>query len=313
MRRLLLAAAGLIAAAMFAAFSAPAAPRPGDFPDAQIEHLSIPHPDAAVDMRVTVIRPRRAGPFPLALINHGSSEDAGWRAAHEVPAYKALVKLLLAQGYAVAIPQRPGHGRTGGPYLEGIGQCDGADFARSGHVTARAIFAVVQHLRAQPFVRNGRVVLIGHSAGGWGALALASRFPEMVESVVVFAGGRGGRSHDMANTNCAPQNLIAAAGDFGRTTRVPSLWSYAENDSYFGPALAKAMADAYRAAGAPLDFRMLPPVGAEGHFAIELDAAAKIWLPIVDRFIRRHRASSPVLSVTRRAPQAASFLPQGRS
>jgi hypothetical protein len=55
---------------------------------------------------------------------------------------------------------------------------------------------------------------------------LASRYPDLVESVVNFSGGRGGRSYGMANKNCAPERLVEVAGDFGRTTRVPTLWLY---------------------------------------------------------------------------------------
>ncbi len=61
-----------------------------------------------------MFRPPGAGPFPLAVINHGSTQNALQRAQYRTPEYRALTEWLVAHGYAVAVPQRPGHGKTGG-------------------------------------------------------------------------------------------------------------------------------------------------------------------------------------------------------
>ena len=46
------------------------------------------------------------------------------------PEYRALAGWLVANGFAVLVPERPGHGATGGKYLEDQGGCDEADYAR---------------------------------------------------------------------------------------------------------------------------------------------------------------------------------------
>jgi dienelactone hydrolase len=253
--------------------------------------LRIPFPGTAILMRTRVARPSGDGPFRLAVISHGTNEDGAVRAQHVLPKYQAMVSLLVRRGYAVAVPQRPGHGETGGPYFESAGDCDFAEFAAAAHATAASIRVVVEYMRQQPYVRRSRAVLVGHSAGAWGSLALASRYPDLVESVINFSGGRGGRSYGIANKNCAPERLVEAAGDFGRTTRVPTLWLYSSNDSYFSPELARRMADAFRAAGGRVDFQVLPPFGTEGHFAIELSEAAPVWQPLVDAFLRKNQTS----------------------
>jgi hypothetical protein len=51
--------------------------------------------------------------------------------------------------------------------------------------------------------------------------------------VITFAAGRGGRVGGKPNNNCAADRLIAATGGFGRTARVPMLWIYIENDTFF--------------------------------------------------------------------------------
>ena len=83
----------------------------------------------------------------------------------------------MARGFAVLVPERPGHGATGGRYLEDQGGCDEADYARR-RATADAIAAAAGFVRKQPFIRQDGMVIVGHSAGGWGALALAGERPE---------------------------------------------------------------------------------------------------------------------------------------
>ena len=41
------------------------------------------------------------------------------------------------------------------------------------------------------------------------------------------------------------------------------LWIYTENDSYFPPSLSRRLADAFRAAGGTVDYRLLPAFGAD--------------------------------------------------
>jgi pimeloyl-ACP methyl ester carboxylesterase len=144
-------------------------------------------------------------------------------------------------------------------------------------------------LLRQPFVKKQRVLLVGHSAGAWGALALASQDMQaknaVVAGVINFSGGRGGRSYGIANRNCAPDRLVSAAAAYGRTTRAPTLWLYAENDSYFPPALSRRMADGFRAAGGLVDYRLLPPVGDEGHALIYSPDAIRYWAPVAEKFL----------------------------
>jgi ABC-type phosphate/phosphonate transport system substrate-binding protein len=70
-----------------------------------------------------------------------------------------------------------------------------------------------------------------------------------VQAIITFAAGRGGRVDGKPNNNCAPDTLVEATRSFGKTSRIPTLWIYAENDTYFGPDLAKRMYEAFTAAG----------------------------------------------------------------
>ena len=156
---------------------------------------------------------------------------------------------LSARGFAVLVPERPGHGATGGRYLEDQGGCDEADYAKAGRATADSIAAALDFMRGQSLVRPDGVVIVGHSAGVWGALALAGQNPHALAAIVAFAPGRGGHANDLPNRVCAPHTLISAAAEFGKSARVPVTWLVAANDTYFAPALSRQMADAFRAGG----------------------------------------------------------------
>jgi dienelactone hydrolase len=240
-------------------------------------------------MVTTVFRPKGAGPFPLVIVNHGSTQNAAQRAASPPPSYNTLSQWFVQRGYVVAVPQRPGHGKTGGPYLEEQGDCVHADFARAGRGTADSIETALRYFTGQPYVQRDGVVIVGQSAGGWGALALEGRKPQGVAAVIVFAPGRGGHSNDRPDNNCAPNRLVGTAGQFGRTARIPTLWIAAENDSYFGPALSRRMVDAYRAAGGIVEYRLLPPYGKDGHALITMKEGEKVWGPLIENFLAKVR------------------------
>jgi dienelactone hydrolase len=246
----------------------------------------IPAQDGSTLMWTTVFRPPGAGAFPLAVINHGSTQNALQRAGYGVPEYRGLTEWLVAHGYAVVVPQRPGHGKTGGPYYEDQGSCANADYRKAGLGTATSIAATIDFMIRQPFIRKTGVVAIGHSAGGWGALALASQHYPSLKAVVVFAAGRGGHINGEANHNCAPDRLVESARYFGQRTLIPTLWIYAENDEYFGPDLSKRMVEGFRMAGGRAEYHLLPPVSTAGHNLIRAREAVPLWAPLLEKFLK---------------------------
>src|ERR1700721_2414837 len=90
----------------------------------------------------------------------------------------------------------------GGKYLEDQGGCDEADYSHSGHATADEISAALNYLRGQSFIRPDGAVVLGHSAGGWGALALAGADMSGVAAIIAFAPGRGGHANDFPHQVC---------------------------------------------------------------------------------------------------------------
>jgi len=85
--------------------------------------------------------------------------------------------------------------------------------------------------------------------------------------------------------NCAPRSLVEAAAKYGATARVPMLWIYAENDSFFEPSLAKRMAEAYDSAGGKATYRPVGAFGRDGHGLAGSGNGSSVWSPLVESFL----------------------------
>ena len=258
----------------------------------RMQQWLVPSPTMDVAAHALLFRPPGDGPFRLAVIAHASTQNVLRRAQMSQPEYRALAGWLVARGFAVLVPERPGHGATGGRYLEDQGGCDEADYISAGRATADVIAAAAGFVRKQPFIRQGGMIIVGHSAGAWGALALAGEDPRDVSAIIAFAPGRGGHAHDLPNKVCAPHTLISAAAEFGKAARVPVTWLVAANDSYFSPELSRRMADAFRSGGGKVEFRVLAASGSEGHWLAESEAGVGIAGPELDRALKRPRPTA---------------------
>jgi dienelactone hydrolase len=225
-------------------------------------------------------------PAPLMVLNHGSPANSGQRPTMKPYACDSEpAAWFLARGYVVAMPMRRGYGETSGPWLEEYGRCSNPDFYRGGLPAAEDMNSAVQYLEKLPYVQAGRTVIVGQSAGGWGSLAYSSQNPEGVIAMINFAGGRGGWAGNQPNTNCVPDRLLAGAGKYGETARVPTLWLYTQNDSFFAPEISRGMHARYTAAGGKAEFHLLPPWSQDGHGFMSARGAAAIWGPLVEHFI----------------------------
>lgn len=262
---------------------------PGEAPVATdgdyVEHrLAVPVAGREIFTRLCL--PRGGATQPLVLINHGSPSEAQRPRQNAASCWSEPVRFFLARGHAVGLPLRRGYGVNGGPWVETYGRCDAPDYRAAGLTTADDIQAALAVLSARPDVPRGPAVIIGQSAGGWGAMAMASRNPPGVRAYVNMAGGRGGRRYDQANNNCSPDALVRAAGEFGATARAPMLWVYTANDSFFDPVLAARMHAAFTRAGGQARLVALGQFGRDGHSLFYGSGGAAIWGPVMAEFLR---------------------------
>jgi dienelactone hydrolase len=246
----------------------------------------VPTPDSARLAHAFLYRPPGDGPFRLAVIAHASTENAIRRAQSPEPEYRALAAFLVSRGFAVLVPERLGHGATGGSYLEGQGDCERPDYDKAGRETGQQIAFAVQAIRRQAFVLKDGAVVIGHSAGGWGALAVAGRWLSGVARIIVFAPGRGGHADDEPGKVCAAESLIKTAEGFGARARIPVTWLAADNDSYFPPKFSRELADAFHRGGGKVNFVVLGAVGSEGHAMAETEEGINMASGELDRALK---------------------------
>src|SRR5215813_5066391 len=237
-----------------------------------------------------VVRPVGDGPFPLAIMNHGVSMDPVQRIFFPLVEFRDAAMWFARRGYMVVAPSGPGYGAAAveapeaglfSVFFSKVGKCSNPNFRDAGLAKAQLNLWIIEYMSTLKVVVPNSVIVVGQSAGGWGSIALSSRNPLQVKAIIVFAGGRGGRLGGKPNSNCAPDKLVEATGEFGRTSRVPMLWIYIENDTYFGPELSKRMHAAFTAAGGNAQYHLFPPHGSEGHFFIDAPDAVAIWSPLV--------------------------------
>jgi dienelactone hydrolase len=267
-----------------------------------------------LELETTFYKPEGAGPFPVVVINHGKAYGEPRFQARYRPAVAA--RYFLQRGYAVVVPMRQGFSRSSGNYIGG-----GCNVESNGRAQADDVRAALDYVVAQPWADRERLLVIGQSHGGWTTLAFGAQPYPGVKGLINFAGG-------LKQEQCAGWEsvLARAAGSYGRETRLPSIWFYGDNDSYFSTSTFRAMFEQYVAGGAPAQLVAYGLFGTDSHALFGARAGAAIWQPEVTRFLERiglpsqpraefaqygnTRALTPVPAATRFAPiEDAARLP----
>ena len=226
-----------------------------------------------IELETTVYKPDGAGPFPVAVINHGkASGDPRFQARYR-PAQAA--RYFLQRGYAVVVPMRQGFSKSGGSYIGG-----GCNVESNGRVQAQDVKAVLEHLATQDWADRDRVVVVGQSHGGWTTLAFGLQNDPGVKGLVNFAGGL--RQEGCPNWKEA---LAGGAASYARGTRLPSLWFYGDNDSYFDPPTFRAMHEQYTAAGGQAKLVAFGNFGPDAHHLFGSRTGSAIWQPEMNVFL----------------------------
>lgn len=220
----------------------------------------------AVELETTLFKPAGDGPFPVVVVNHGMADMPN----RLQPRYRPLpaVREFLQRGYVVVVPMRQGFSNSGGATVG-----EGCDIAGSGDAQAEDVMAVVAWLDKQPWADTTRMLMLGQSHGGLTTLAYARKPHPGFKVFVNFAGGLR-----YVTRNCDTDKALKSAyAAYGAVTRVPSLWFYGANDSYFPPATITPAFEAYVAAGGPAEMVAFGAFGTDAHAMFGSYRGLDIW------------------------------------
>ena len=112
------------------------------------------------------------GQFPLVIISHGNG------GSHLI--YRSISTFLAKHGYIVAMPKHFGNNRNNNSLENTVSNLQ---------YRPRHISLVIDELLAAPWCKEriapGKIAMIGHSMGGYTALALAGGIPRSLEGQVI--------------------------------------------------------------------------------------------------------------------------------
>ena len=271
-------------------------------------HEEIAHVEATVrlldgtthtgNLVITHFRPDGPGPFPVVVFNHGRapvirSDPVRWR-------MPVLARYWTRRGFAVVVPTRIGYGEAGQTIdPEASGACATANFRPVLDNMTAQIARTVEFARTLPWVDRDRVVLTGVSYGGFATIAATARDIPGVVAAVNFVGGLGGNPQVRPGAPCQAHRVAALAAEFGGKSRVPMLWLYADNDTYWGKEWPRRWFDAFTRAGGQAQSASFASIGEDGHKL--MSGGFPLWRPVVDRFMgslgfRQPAAASPLVA-----------------
>lgn len=229
-----------------------------------------------VVLETTLYLPPGVGPFPVLIMNHGKA--GGDPHLQERDRFVAISREFVRRGYAVIIPMRTGFAHSGGHYLD-----TACNMTQNGQMQADDIAGVVAYLGQQPWADRTRILIGGQSHGGLAALAYGSRDVTGIRGLINFAGGlRSDAGH--CDWKAA---LVQTFTQYGATSRVPGIWFYGANDSFFNPALAAALYHAFTGAGGNARLIAFDAFRQDAHMLGGSREGVRIWWPETERFLTR--------------------------
>ena len=262
----------LAAALALAALWATAVPARAQDLDARLGEAVLMLPSGGFtepELEVTVYRPPGDGPFPVLVINHGRASGNAKLQPRYRPSLAA--REFVQRGWVVVVPMRQGFSQSGGSEISA-----GCNVHSNGLQQARSVRRTLDWLGSQPWADVSRNVVLGQSHGGLTTLAYGTAPHPGTRLLVNFAGG-------LRQESCTAwqQNLVRAIGDYGAETRLPSLWFYGDNDSYFPPFVWRGAHERYTQAGGRADLVAFGNFGSDAHSLFGSRSGVPIWLPKV--------------------------------
>ncbi len=232
---------------------------------------------------LVVKRKGAEGKLPVALIAHGKPATDGRMLDDRTVNYVRQARDLARRGYLAVVTMRRGYGASDGPAPVQL-SCGSPSLLGRFASEADDLQATLAAVAKRPDADPARMIAIGVSAGGAAVAALSARNPPGLVGVVNVSGG-------LRFPSCPKEDLLVAAfKDYGSKSRVPQLWIYAKNDSFFPSELVERMQSAFLDGGGDLKLVMFDADERyDGHAIFQHTGGRAKWLPQMDAFLRFHK------------------------
>lgn len=212
--------------------------------------------DKQIQLETVIFKPSGDGPFPLAVINHGSTGNG-----RDANSFKNtwvntwLADVLNEYGYIAAFPQRRGRGNSTGLYDEGFQEdrsegysCNSAISIAGAERALEDLNAAIAALQGEDNINSDSVLLAGQSRGGALSIAYAGMYNDQVKGVLNFVGGWAGELCESAED--INHNIFKRGGNFKRDT----LWLYGQQDVFYSIVHSRGNFDVFKTAGGQGEF-----------------------------------------------------------
>ena len=265
--------------------------------DFKIIRLPVTIDGSQLSLEAVVATPPGPGPFPVALLTHGSPPPDG--TPEELSAESNFGEWSLnmaSRGYLAVGIMRRGYGFSDGVPGTGGGDCAQPKPELRMQRDAADLAAALQAVALWPQADMSRVVAMGQSLGGAAVLALAARADVHLAAAVSISGGiyhRQGHEvpkafHVYDQCPLYRKALVDAVGHLAASSPAPQLWIYAENDPWFRPDLVEDMRQVSATSGGKVEAQILPPSVINGHAVLFRPEGMAEILPVLDDFLRAH-------------------------
>jgi dienelactone hydrolase len=227
------------------------------------------------------------GRRPVALITHGQDREAERREKITARRFLRTAREFARRGWLAVAVVRRGFGRSEGkqPYV--LRGCRNGEYTPMFDDQTDDIEAAMKAIGKRSDADINQTIALGISVGGATVLNLATRNPPGLRAVINVSGGvRSVPREGGPPVTWKPEDLTPVFASFGSRTRIPTLWPYAENDSFFPGDYVRQLHEAYVAKGGRADFHMFEAIGEDGHYMFGHYDGMLRWIPALDRFLR---------------------------
>ena len=215
-----------------------------------------------ISLATYIFRPTKESSHRVVLFVHGSLGGLTV-APHEPTLFMpaALTQYFVRRGYTVVYSTRRGLGESTGTFREecafAAGKCTVAEYralAEPGLAEAEKDTEAVidQIIEGREVPKGSKILFSGVSRGGFLALRVASRHPQISAGVVNFVGGwlsvgEPWDSQENAARTDLQQRLFKDIG--ARLSKVPTLWIYAARDPFYPETTTRGFFAAFQSGG----------------------------------------------------------------